>query len=68
VPARRIVEFSGDPLAALDSALVRPPSPSPFEPARDDSVDAASQTSSVYGSRLPMLRYISLFLRKGECR
>lgn len=56
LPARRIVEFSGDPLAALDSALERPPSPSPFEPAKEDSVDSASQTSSVYSSRLPMLR------------
>ena len=46
MPARRIVEFSGDPLAALEEILERPSSPSPFHPPRDDLIDVMSQSSS----------------------
>ena len=57
-PARRIVDFQGDPLAALQSALERPPSPSPFQLSKDD--ESVSHESSVSGARLPMLRSANL--------
>ena len=56
-PSRRIVDFQGDPLAALQSALERPPSPSPFQPSKDDGTESVSRESSASGARLPLLRY-----------